>query len=402
MLTFVSCSTLSSQHHDPNFSLNLNFTSTPLLPHSFCALSTLIQVFLPKRIQTTTMADAVSNMIAEAIRRRKEIEEQEEQAQRQAEQQSRESSPPPADRIFDNAIDGTTDGGEPEGSQSSGTSSRPRPRPRHRSPSVDADAPEERGRKYARFTEGECDRFTLRGSRRKLVTSFAKADTHEKLITLMAFLQRHETEEANSGVRAYLASGAFKEHAVLLFHTALVAPDNNAYVSRLSAFIEDDMVRNHALYKIDKMIIEDEESRSILNTEMRKRLTSLRNSIKDKLQEAVEKNHCMDQVVSDIMPKQIDVTTKHRQRWAWVLAQYREYEAKSKTTSNFWKDLDKVLEAAELALRKQVADERDRDATRSQIYITALENHEKDYPKDVPPREKVDAPSWQIMLERNM
>ncbi|EUC67753.1 hypothetical protein RSOL_527380, partial [Rhizoctonia solani AG-3 Rhs1AP] len=336
-------------------------------------------------------------MIADAIRRHKEIEEQQEKAQQQAEQRSRDESPPPVDNIFGAGDNATTDG-EQEGSQDSRTPSRLR----RRSPSMDAGTPEERGHKYARFTEGECDRFGLRGSRRKLVASFAKADTHEKLITLMAFLQRHETEESNSVVRAYLASGAFKDHAVLLFHTALVAPHNNAYVSGLSGFIEDDMVRNHALYKIDKMIIEDEESRCLLNTQMRTRLTLLRNSIKDKLQEAVENNHCMNQLILDIMPKQIEATDEHRQRWAWVLARYRDYREKNTSTSNFWRDLDKTLEAAELALRSEVANERDCNEIRAQIYISALEDHDKNYPTQLPPREQVDPPSWQIMLERNM
>ncbi|CAE6342662.1 unnamed protein product [Rhizoctonia solani] len=93
-----------------------------------------------------------------------------------------------------------------------------------------------------------------------------RSDYHQKLVTLMAFLQRNETDQANSEVRAYLASGAFK-----------------AYVTGLAEFIEDDMVRNPALYKINKLIMEDKESHGILNTQVRVKLTAMRNAIKEKV-----------------------------------------------------------------------------------------------------------------------
>ncbi|KAG8737797.1 hypothetical protein FRC11_001834, partial [Ceratobasidium sp. 423] len=118
-------------------------------------------------------------------------------------------------------------------------------------PSMGMDTPKERHRKYACFTEGECNRFSLRGSRRNLVMNFAK------------------------------------DHAVLLFHTAIVAPHNKSYVAGLGAFIEDDLVHNHALYKLEKIIVEDEESRGKLKTQMRTRLTALRNAIKNKVIETI-------------------------------------------------------------------------------------------------------------------
>ncbi|KAG8752674.1 hypothetical protein FRC11_008154, partial [Ceratobasidium sp. 423] len=95
----------------------------------------------------------------------------------------------------------------------------------------------------------------------------------------------------------------------------------------------DDLVHNHALYKLEKIIVEDEESRGKLKTQMRIRLTALRNAIKDKMETAVDNSHCMNRVISDIMPKQIAVTAEHRRRWAWILAQYRAYRNKNTDTS---------------------------------------------------------------------
>ncbi|CCO31935.1 hypothetical protein BN14_05987 [Rhizoctonia solani AG-1 IB] len=290
------------------------------------------------------MSEAVRSMIAEAIRRRKELEEQQEQGQQVIKQDDHKGSLPPANQLLG-------ENEEPEPSQSHKTSSRRR----RCSPSTDLDTPKERQQKYASFTEGECDRFSLRGSRRTLVMNFAK---------------RYETNQANSGVRAYLASGAFKDHAM------------------------DDLVCNHALYKVDKAIIKDEDSRSILNTQMRNKLTALRNAIKEKLETAVENGHCLNQVIFDIMPKKIEVTIEHRQRWAWIICR-----SKSDDTSKFWKALDKFMSDAELTLTKQVPNKRDCDEIRTQMYATALENHEKNYPNQIPAREQVDAPSWQIMLE---
>ncbi|CEL53076.1 hypothetical protein RSOLAG1IB_11208 [Rhizoctonia solani AG-1 IB] len=112
---------------------------------------------------------------------------------------------------------------------------------------------------------------------------FSKSDYHQKLVTLMAFLQCNETDQANSEVQAYLASGAFKTHATLLLYTTTVALHNKAYVTGLAEFIEDDMVCNPALYKINKLIMEDKESRGILNTQVCVKLTAMRNAIKEKV-----------------------------------------------------------------------------------------------------------------------
>lgn len=112
---------------------------------------------------------SVSEMIAEAIRRREEIAAQEEAA-RAAQQARRDGSLPPANNLFGDPL------GEDVGIQGEGDDSqdyRPVPRRRGRSPSWDDDTPEARGRKYARFAEEECDRFALRGSRRSLVQKFA-------------------------------------------------------------------------------------------------------------------------------------------------------------------------------------------------------------------------------------
>ncbi|CAE6392071.1 unnamed protein product [Rhizoctonia solani] len=330
----------------------------------------------------------------EAIRRRREMEEQQEQAQQPIETNDEEDSLPPANRLFADL----TEGDGRERSRELETSSRRR----RRSASMDLNTPEERQRKYGCFTESECDRFSLRGSRRSLVMDFAKSDSHEKMITIMAFLQRRETEQANVQVHAYLASGAFKAHALLLFYTALVAPHNKGYVNSLGTFIEHDMVCNYALYKIDKSIVEDSDSRVLLNSQMRINLATSRHKIKDKLDAAVEKGYCINQILVDIIPKKIEVTVEHRRRWAWVVAQYRKYKADSRNTSNFWRELDRTLNKTEDNLIEHVPDKRVRDETRAQIYINALEDHEKEYPNQVPAPEKVDTPSWQIMVERNL
>ncbi|CEL62751.1 hypothetical protein RSOLAG1IB_05109 [Rhizoctonia solani AG-1 IB] len=340
------------------------------------------------------MADTVRNMVAEAIRRRREMEEQQEQAQQPIETNDEEDSLPPANRLFADL----TEGDGRERLREIETSSRRR----RRSASMDLNTPEERQQKYGCFTESECDRFSLRGSRRSLVMDFAKSDSHKKMITIMAFLQRRETEQANVQVHAYLASGAFKAHASLLFYTALVAPHNKGYVDSLGTFIEHDMVRNYALYKIDKSIVEDEDSRVLLNSQMRINLATSRHKIKDKLDAAVEKGYCINQILVDIIPKKIEVTVEHRRRWAWVVAQYRKYKADSRNTSNFWRELDRTLNKTKDNLIEHVPDKRVRDETRAQIYINALEDHEKEYPNQVPAPEKVDTPSWQIMVERNL
>ncbi|KAG8734205.1 hypothetical protein FRC11_008750 [Ceratobasidium sp. 423] len=194
----------------------------------------------------------------------------------------------------------------------------------------------------------------------------------------------------------------FKAHAAMLFYTAVIAPHNKAYVSDLATFIEDDMVRNYPLYKLDKIIIEDEESRGTLNTQMRIKLAAIRNAIKEKLDAAVENGHCMNRLMWDIMPKKIEIRIEHRQRWAWIPAQYKEYRENLSNTSNFWKDLDKILVNAELSLAQAVASKHQRDETRTEIYRGALEKYEKDYPTQIPAPEKVDTPSWQVMLERNL
>ncbi|KAF8667208.1 hypothetical protein RHS04_09341 [Rhizoctonia solani] len=232
--------------------------------------------------------------------------------------------------------------------------------------------------------------------------NFAKLDSHKKMITIMAFLQRCETEQANVQVHAYLASGAFKAHALLLFYTALVAPHNKGYVDTLGTFIENNMVCNYALYKIDKAIVEDEDSRVSLNSQMRINLAASRHKIKDKLDAAVDKGYCMNQILADIIPKKIEVTIEHRQCWAWVVAQYKKHKADLHNTSNFWRELDQTLNRTEDNLTENIPDKRVCDETRAQIYKNALEDHEKEYSSQVPAPEKVDTPSWQIMLERNL
>ncbi|CEL60414.1 hypothetical protein RSOLAG1IB_09620 [Rhizoctonia solani AG-1 IB] len=343
------------------------------------------------------MPSEAQNMVNAALRRREELERREEA------RQQREDSPPPANQILSDITDQTSEGGECEDSQERNTPARETPsRRRRRSPSMDLDTPEGRQHKYACFTEAQCDRFALRGSRRSLVKDFAKGDCHEKMISIMAFLQRSESEQAGSDVQAYLASGAFKAHATALFYTAIVAPHSKAYVTSLASFIASDMARNYPLYKIDKSIIEDEEARSTLNTHMRNKLTTMRNAIKEKLEAAADGAYCMNQLMSDIMPGNIQIRLEHRQRWAWILAQYKAQRETSPTTSNFWKNIDKVLADTEDALAATVADKEAIKEIRAEIFKEALENHERDYPTAIPPPEEVDAPSWQIMLERTM
>lgn len=97
------------------------------------------------------------------------------------------------------------------------------------------------------------------------------------------------------------------------------------------------MVRNFGLYKLKKLVIKDEDSRGILNSAMRTQLTTIQNSIKSKvslaymfivnstnvlviqLDTATTNGHCINRIMSDIMPKQIEVTKEHEQRWAWIV-----------------------------------------------------------------------------------
>jgi hypothetical protein len=55
------------------------------------------------------MSDTIQNMVAEAIRRRKEIERQQEEAQRRIEQTQREESLPPANHILPDPTDYTSE-----------------------------------------------------------------------------------------------------------------------------------------------------------------------------------------------------------------------------------------------------------------------------------------------------
>ncbi|KAG8737225.1 hypothetical protein FRC11_002152, partial [Ceratobasidium sp. 423] len=78
------------------------------------------------------------------------------------------------------------------------------------------------------------------------------------------------------------------------------------------------------------------------------------------------------------------------------------YRNKNTDTSKFWKELDELMHTTELELAEHVPNQRDCDAPRARLYASALEDHEKNYPNQVPAREPVDTPSWQIMLERNL
>ncbi|KAF8595092.1 hypothetical protein BDV93DRAFT_564759 [Ceratobasidium sp. AG-I] len=380
----------------PYFFYSASFSDAPkLIVGNFTLLFYLHPRFY-KPPRTYSMAETlldVNDMVAAAVMRRQAmLQEQEEQS----------NQLPNFQDLMEGDEYGRSRSQGGIGDENGTSASRRHPR----SPSPDT--PDQRGQKYMRFTEDICNKLSLRSGRRSLVQDYCKLDVHEKLIVSFAFAHRLEGDKSSDTVQAYTASGAFKDHTCTILKAAILGPNNKSYVNGLATFFEDDLVRNHELYKVPRIVIEDNDSRATLVTCIRSKLTTYRNLVKEQLDNAVEAGYCINKFMEAVAPKTMEITDGHRARWAWIINQYKEdkeqtRQAPESTKSGaFWKRLDNTIAKFEADLARSQPDKRERDIIRGIAYETAHTTYTTKYPTQIPARDVRHAPAWQVTLEYNL
>ncbi|KAB5589914.1 Glutamate receptor 3,4 [Ceratobasidium theobromae] len=277
-----------------------------------------------------------------------------------------------------------------------------------RSRSDSTDTPAQRRAKYARLTETTCDFYQLRGSKRVEVQDFSGLNAVEQSIVIFGLLQGVRQDLASKDAKGFGATSDFKQHCSLMVRVLLLSPTNKSYVcADFMKFLKTDVRRHFQEWRLLKSTVDEHAAFQEVIKTISNKATSERNALKSILNDAAEKGHCINRLMTELAPAEVYITEKHRARWAWILAFYKEHQknvSEKKAKDNaFWQDIDKALHEYEEALVQRFPEHRDRASFRDVLFVDALRQYREEYPTQVPARNTPeDAADWQISLESRL
>ncbi|KAG8697425.1 hypothetical protein FRC09_007884 [Ceratobasidium sp. 395] len=270
---------------------------------------------------------------------------------------------------------------------------------------LNEDSPAERKVKFARITEDSCNAYALRAKKRLEVQDFSGLDLNSKLIVLFAHMQGVSRDLGMRDAKSFALTTDGKEQTQSMLNCVILAPTNKCYVTGTSIkkFLKGDISLHWDTWRVAQSTTHDPDAMKELVGQFLGSLTAIRNGIKDTLIKAHDENWCINRLMNELVPDSMYVTDKHRARWAWIFAYYKEHREGGKKDHKFWHNLDKHLGELEEALTSREPDMTARAALREIIFESALETYRNRRSTQVIAREApYDAPSWQLTLEARL